>query len=59
MRAFLRVILAARGPLDFDAAGGADTLWHRIFLYLRSGFHQEALEVSPVLRLFHHSTCWG
>ena len=37
--------LAGKGPLDFDAPGGLDTSWQRIFLCLRCGFHQEALQV--------------
>ena len=49
VRAYLRVTDSARGPLDFDSPGGVDTLWQRIFLCLRCGFHQEALEVKPTL----------
>ena len=45
LRAYLRVKLAGKGPLDFDAPGGLDTSWQRIFLCLRCGFHQEALQV--------------
>ena len=45
LRAFLRVKLAGKGPLDFDAPGGLDTTWQRIFLCLRCGYHQEALQV--------------
>ena len=45
MQAFLRVREKDAGPLDFDAPGGADTLWQRIYLCLRSGFYAEAIEV--------------
>ncbi len=45
VQAFLRVREADAGPLDFDAPGGADTAWQRVYLCLRSGFHAEALEV--------------
>ncbi|KAK9812585.1 hypothetical protein WJX73_010575 [Symbiochloris irregularis] len=51
VRAYLRIRESARAPLDFDSAGGADTLWQRIFLCLRCGFHQEALEEArPLVR---------
>ena len=44
LRAYLRVKLADKGPLDFDAPGGLDTSWRRIFLALRCGFHDEAIQ---------------
>lgn len=44
--AFLRLKEKDVGPLDFDAPGGLDTTWHRVFFCLRSGFQAEALEVS-------------
>jgi hypothetical protein len=47
IKAFLRIREKDSGPLDFDTQGGIDTTWHRIYLCLRSGFHQEALEVQP------------
>lgn len=45
IQAFLRVKLADQGVLDFDG-GMLDTTWQRIYLCLRSGFHQEALEIA-------------
>lgn len=45
IQAYLRVILPV--VLDFDdAANGIETAWQRIFLCLRAGFHDEALEVT-------------
>lgn len=47
VKAFLRVknqdVAAA---MDFDTPAGIDTTWQRIFCCLRSGYTQEALEVS-------------
>lgn len=43
--AYLRLREKDAGPLDFDSPGGADTTWHRIFLCLRAGYQQEAVEV--------------
>ena len=47
VKAFLRV-RERDATLDFDApSGGAvvDTSWQRVFLCLRSGYHQEAVKV--------------
>ena len=48
LRAYLRVKLGDQGPLDFDSPGGLDTSWRRIFLALRCGFHDEAIQASAV-----------
>ena len=45
IKAYLRLKEKDRGPLDFDAPGGADTTWQLIYLCLRSGFEAEAVEV--------------
>lgn len=45
IQAYLRMREKDAGPLDYDAPGGVDTTWHRIFLSLRSAYKQEALEV--------------
>jgi nuclear pore complex protein Nup93 len=42
VRAYLRVRERERGPLDFDAPGGADTAWLRVYTCLRAGFAAEA-----------------
>ena len=45
IKAFLRVKEKDRGPLDFDAPGGGDTTWQRVYMCLRSGYDTEAIEV--------------
>ena len=47
VKAFLRV-RERDAALDFDAPSGGpvvDTSWQRVFLCLRSGYHQEAVKV--------------
>ena len=50
VQAFLRVLNRDCGPLDFDQAGAVDTCWQRLYFCLRSGFHEEALQVLPHLK---------
>lgn len=45
VNAFLRVKERDRGALDFDAPGGLDTTWQRLYCCLRAGFHAEAVQV--------------
>jgi hypothetical protein len=45
VKAYIRIVEKGSGPLDFDAHGGMDTTWQRIYLALRAGFHSEAVEV--------------
>ena len=47
VQAFLRVLDRDCGPLDFDQPGAVDTTWQRLYYCLRSGFHEEALQVRP------------
>lgn len=46
VKAYIRILEKGSGPLDFDAHGGMDTSWQRIYLALRAGFHSAAVEVS-------------
>lgn len=46
VQAYLRVREKARGTLDFDQPGGADTCWLRIYVCLRAGFLAEAVAVA-------------
>jgi nuclear pore complex protein Nup93 len=45
IKAYLRITEKDSGPLDFDSPGGMETTWQRIYLLLRCGFQQEAVEV--------------
>lgn len=54
IRAYLRLKEKDRGPLDFDAPGGADTSWQLIYLCLRSGFEAEAVEVLRTPCMYSH-----
>ena len=46
IQAFMRLGEKGGVPFDFDAPGGQDTTWQRVFLCLRSGYFTEACEVS-------------
>lgn len=50
MHAFLRVREKERLPLDVDAPGGTDTTWARLYLCLRCGFGEEAVQVASQCR---------
>lgn len=46
VEAYLRVKESrSRDRLDFDAPGGVDTVWARIYFCIRSGFIRDALEI--------------
>jgi hypothetical protein len=46
VEAYLRVKESkSRGSLDFDAPGGVDTVWARIYFCIRSGFIRDALDI--------------
>ena len=57
IKAYLRLKEKDRGPLDFDAPGGADTTWQLIYLCLRSGFEAEAVEVRRNPCSSHSQSC--
>ena len=57
VHAYIRVRSPENAPHDFDQSGGSDTLWQRIYLCLRSGFHAEAVEVAPLLATFVPNSC--
>jgi nuclear pore complex protein Nup93 len=46
IHAFLRVKERDRGPADFDQPGGIETTWQRIYLCLRAGYTEEALQLA-------------
>ncbi|KAK9828502.1 hypothetical protein WJX72_000423 [[Myrmecia] bisecta] len=51
--AFIRIREKDAGAMDFDQHGGIDTTWQCIYYCLRSGFHQEALQMAKSIKDHH------